>query len=246
MTYNYERPVDYSMPRQCGLYPPPPYKYPKMRSLIALFQIETEIKRRYLPSGFVPMNLFDAIFILEYPDSTIGPYNENLILLSCMYNKVPGLFVFNIYVTSDIAMAAGREIWGYGKKICNIELSEVQNNKVRGSLRRMGIKFLEAEIVLTDKPSGMSFKDLIGSMPIYNLKLIPNVDGSGKPALRQVTQTFLGIDDIHENFGAKTNYIKSYFSEYDICDEILRDAKKDLGGSYIVADMILPPGTVLE
>ena len=142
----YERPVDYSMPWQCGLYPPPPYKYPKMRSMVTLFQVDLELKRKYLPKEFEPLNMFDTIFIVEYPDSSIGPYNENLILLSCSYKKKPGLFVFNIYVTSDIALAAGREIWGYPKKLCKIELSDVQDNKVVGSLTRMGAKFLEVEV----------------------------------------------------------------------------------------------------
>lgn len=242
----YERPVDYSMPRQCGLYPPPPYTYPKMRSLVALFEISMDEKAKYLPNEFKPMNLFDAVFILEYPDSSIGPYNENLILLSCTYNNSPGLYVFNIYVDSDIAMAAGREIWGYCKKMCTIELSDIEENTVRGSLTRMGSTFLEAEIELTDRPPGLKIEDLIGSMPIYNLKLIPNVDGSKNYALRQVTQTILKIDAIHKTLGAKTNYIKSTYSKFDICDELLKNAKTDLGGFYIEADMVLPPGNVLE
>ncbi len=79
MTYDYDRPVDYSMPRQCGLYPPPPYKYPNMRSMVSMFQCPAELKKKYLPEGFEPMDLFDVAFITEYPDSTIGPYYENLI-----------------------------------------------------------------------------------------------------------------------------------------------------------------------
>ena len=246
MTYEYERPVEYSMPRQCGIYPPPPYKYPHMRSMVALFQVEKEYKKPFLPADFEPMDLFDAIFIVEYPDSTIGPYNENLILLSCMYKNKPGLFVFNIYVDSDIALTAGREIWGYPKKICQIDLSPVEDNKITGSLTRMGVKFLEAQIELTDRPTGMDIPKLIESLPIYNVKLIPNVDGGPTPALRQITETVLGFDAQHKNFGAKTNYIKTQFSEFDICDEIIKNAKKDLGGFYIEADMVLPPGRVLE
>jgi len=242
----YERPVDYSMPRQCGMYPPPPYTYPKMRSMVALFQVEKEIKTQFLPPEFEPLDLFDCIFIIEYPDSTIGPYNENLILLSCMYKNKPGLFVFNIYVDSDIALTAGREIWGYPKKICQIDLSPVEDNIVSGSLTRMGVKFLEAEIELGERPPGLDIPSLIQSLPIYNVKLIPNVDGGKEPALRQITETILGFKTLHKNNGAKTLKISTTFSKFDICHEILKDSKKDLGGFYIEADMILPPGRVLE
>ena len=242
----YKRPINYSMPSQCGIYPPPPYTYPKMRSMVALFQVEKEIKKQFLPPDFEPLDLFDAIFIVEYPNSTIGPYNENLILLSCMYKNKPGLFVFNIYVDSDIALTAGREIWGYPKKLCKIDLSPIENNTVTGSLTRMGVKFLDVQIELTDRPTGMDISKLIQSLPIYNVKLIPNVDGSSTPALRQITETILGFGQEYKNNGAKTIYIKSQLSEFDICDELLKNSKKDLGGFYIECDMTLPPGRILE
>jgi len=242
----YERPLGYSMPLAHGLYPPPPYHYQKMRSMVALFQTDIETKRKFLPKDFEPMNLFDAIFIVEYPNSSIGPYNENLILLSCTYKNKPGLFTSNIYVDSDIALAAGRELWGYPKKMCQIELSEVQDNKIVGSLTRMGVKFLEVESEVGKLAPGMDIKGLIGTLPIYNVKQIPNIDGSQNPALRQITETVLGIGEVYTNLGCKTNYIKSKFSEHDLCHELVNDAKKDLGGFYIIADMTLPPGKVLE
>ncbi|MGV9198491.1 MAG: acetoacetate decarboxylase family protein [Promethearchaeia archaeon] len=89
-----ERQIDYSMPRQCGLYPPPPYRYPGMRALIVLFQAELSAKQKVLPPELEPIEYgFDAIFISEYPDSTVGPYNENLILLYCNYKGEPGLWL---------------------------------------------------------------------------------------------------------------------------------------------------------
>ncbi len=241
----YQRTLGFSMPITHAIYPAPPYQYPKMRCLTALFQIDSVLKKKFLPVEFEPMDMFDAIFLIEYPDSTIGPYFENIVLLSCYYKDKPGFFVSNIYVDSDIALTAGREIWGYPKKICKIELSQTKNNKISGSLTRMGVKFLEVESELTNRPPGLDIKGLVGNMPIFNLKLIPNVDGSNKPALRQVTETILGIGKIHVNIGCKTTFIKSAVSKYDLCDEYLRNAKKDLGGFYLSADMTLPPGKVL-
>ena len=246
MSYEYDQPKDYSMPRQCGLYPPPPYKYPNMRAMVSMFQCPADIKKKYLPEGFEPMDLFDAVFITEYPESTIGPYFENLILLYCTYKGNPGAYVFNIYVDSDIAMAAGREIWGYGKKMCDIKLSELKDNKIHGSLTRMGVTFLEVEAELGDKPPGMSIQGLIENLPLFNLKIIPDVAEPTKPALKQVTQTILGLDGVHKQLGGITNYLRTYSSKFDICDEVLKDANKTLGSFYIEADMALPPGIVLD
>ncbi len=243
----HERQVDYSMPRQCGLYPPPPYRYPKMRAMIVLFQCASGVKKNYLPPELESIEKgLDVIFISEYPDSSIGPYNENLILLSCKYKGRPGAFVFNIYVDSDEALTAGREIWGYPKKMCEIKLSEVQDKKVRGTLNRKGVTFLDIEIELSDKPLKMDPKNMMEGMALYNLKIIPDVADNFKPALRQLTETRMKYEEFSKKFGAKANFIDSKYSQYDICHEVLKDANKNLGGFYVECTQILPNGRVLE
>ena len=248
---DFEQQIDYSMPRQCGIFPPPPYIYPKMRAMVLLFQCAPGIKKKYLPPELEPIEYgFDSIFISEYPDSTVGPYNENLILLNCKYQGLMGSFVFNIYVDSDEALTAGREIWGYPKKLCDIKLSPVQDMDgkkiVQGSLTRKGITFLEVEAEVLNNPPGMDPKDMVENMPLFNLKLIPDVANNQKPALRQLTQTDMKWDNASTKLGLKTNYIKSSPSRYDICNEILKDANKVLGGFYVVCDQTLPNGKVLE
>lgn len=248
---DFEQQIDYSMPRQCGLYPPPPYYYTKMRALILLFQCAHGVKEKFLPPELEPIEYgFDAIFFSDYPDSTVGPYFENLIILNCKYKDTIGAFVFNIYVTTDEALTAGREIWGYPKKICDIKLSPLEEKNgqkiVNASLTRKGITFLDVEAEVINKPPGMDPKGMIENMPLFNLKLIPDVADNTKFALRQLTQTNLSWDNFLINLGAKTNHITSKVSGYDICHEILKDANKQLGGFYIECDQILPNGILLE
>nr|MDO8112225.1 acetoacetate decarboxylase family protein [Candidatus Sigynarchaeota archaeon] len=241
-----KRQIDYSMPRQCGLFPPPPYRYPKTRAIVLVFQCQPGLKKQYLPPELEPLEFgFDSIFISEYPNSTIGPYHENLLLLNCMYKGIPGSFVLNIYVDDDGALTAGREIWGYPKKMCDIQLSPLQNRKVRGTLTRKGITFLDVEIEVMDKPPGMDPKGMLENMPLYNLKLIPDVADNSKPVLRQITETNMKYEKFYVQLGAKTNYIKTVYSEYEVCHEILKDAVKDLGGFYVECDQVLPNGRVL-
>ncbi len=248
---DYERQIDYSMPRQCGLFPPPPYLYPKMRALILLFQCAPGIKEKYLPPELEPIEYgFDSIFISEYPDSTVGPYNENLILLNCTYKDVQGSFVLNIYVDSDEALTAGREIWGYPKKLCDIKLSPIQEingrNIITGSLTRKNITFLKIKAEVLDNPPGMDPKGMVENMPLFNLKLIPDVADNKKYALRQLTQTNMKWENFSKKLGVKTDFVKSKFSKYDICDEVLKDARKTLGGFYVECDQTLPNGKILE
>jgi len=127
--------------------------------------------------------------------------------------------VFNIYVNSEEALTAGREIYGYPKKMCDIKLSPIQDNKIRGTLTRKGITFLDIEVELKNKPPS-------------------------KPALRQLTETILSWD-IHKQIGGDTKYLKTKYSKFDICHEVLKDAIFNRGAIYVECDQTLPNGRPL-
>jgi hypothetical protein len=44
----------------------------------------------------------------------------------------------------------------------------------------------------------------------------------------------------------KIQFFTFFYSDYDICHEILKDADKSLGAIYLEGDLILPNGHVLE
>jgi len=239
--------VDYSMPRQCGIFPPPPIEYKNVRALGIILQCELNAKKKFLPPELEPIkNGIDGLFILEYPDTTIGSYNEMLIGLNCKYKGKPGSFVCNIYVDDDVALTAGREIYGFPKKMCEIKLSPIHENRIRGTLTRKGITFIDVEVQVAELPKGMDPKSILESMPIYNLKLIPDIADSSKPALRQITETNMKYGKFYKTLGVKVNYLKSEYSQFDICHEVLKDANKNIGGFYIEYDFTLPNGRVLE
>jgi len=238
--------IDYSMPRQCGHFPAPPINYPHMRAIVCLFKAKKENKARFLPPQLESIEFpFDVLFITEYPDSTIGPYNENLILLYCKYEKTFGLFVMNIYVDDDVALTAGREIWGYPKKMCDITLSPIQDNSVRGTLVRKGKTIIDIEVELSEKAPGIDPTYLIKAFPLFNLKIIPDVEDNSKPALKQLTETRLEWPKIYDSRGLDVKKCNSEYSEYDICSELLNGVEFS-GGFYVECDQILPNGKVLQ
>jgi len=167
-------------------------------------------------------------------------------LLNCKYKDIPGVYVFSIYVDDDVALTAGREIWGIPKKMAKIELSSIQNNKIKGKISRKGTILFDVEVEIKKEAPGMDPKAMFEALPFYNLKLIPDVANNTKPALRQITETVLKLGDIHIQNVAIPKYFNTNHSQYDITDEILKDATKDLGGFYVEYDFILPNGRVLE
>ncbi|MFX0005049.1 MAG: acetoacetate decarboxylase family protein [Candidatus Hermodarchaeota archaeon] len=235
------------MPRQHGLYPPPPIIYKKARALALMFQCAANIKRSYLPPELDPIEGgLDTLIVVEYPETSIGPYNESLLLLSSTYKNKSGNYVFSIYVDDDVALTAGREIWGIPKKLAEIKLSKVKKNRINGTVSRKGKIIFDISADITDNEPGLSPRDMFKSLPFYNMKLIPDIADNTKPALRQLTETFIKIEDTYTQNGTIANYIKSQPSKYDISNIILNDAIKDLGGFYAEFDMVLPNGKILE
>jgi len=238
--------LEYSMPRQFGLYPPPPILYYNARVVALFIQCAPNIKKHYLPSELKPIESgLDIFLILEYPNTSIGPYNEAVLLLSSTYKNKPGVFVFSIYVDDDVALTAGREIWGIPKKLAEINLSPIKKNKIKGTVVRRGTTLFDINVEILESEPGLSLKEMFEDLPFYNLKLIPDIADNTKPALRQLTETYLKIEKVHKQNAALPNHFRSENSQQDISHEVIKDAVKDLGGFYATFDSILPNGRVL-
>lgn len=61
----------------------------------------------------------------NYRHSTYGPYKEFIVAIPCLFKGELYLYVPFIYVTTDAAMAAGRETGGWPKKIGDIDLKRI-------------------------------------------------------------------------------------------------------------------------
>lgn len=117
----------------------------------------------------------------HYRESSVGPYNELIILIPCLYNGQ--MYVYNplIYVTTDEAMASGREVGGYPKKIGEIQLEQF-GNEWRLSFARGGQRLLSASMKSGRK---LFSTPLPANQPVnlpypYNLTL-PLPPPTGKP-----------------------------------------------------------------
>jgi acetoacetate decarboxylase len=96
--------------------------------LIVLWLTKPDIVKKLLPP---PLNPIDDplvfCFVGNYPKTNFGlPYKESV----------------SMPVTDDMAMAGGRELGGYPKKIANIEYKK-DNNLRSGWTERHGIRFME-------------------------------------------------------------------------------------------------------
>jgi len=130
--------------------------------------------------------------------------------------------------------------------MADIALSQIQNNIIKATVTRKGTVLFDVEVKINKNPPGLDPKDMFNNLPFYNLKLIPDVADNSKFAIRQLTETYIKIGNVHKSYSGSPKFIKSNLSKYDISHKILKDAQKDLGGIYVEYDFILPNGRVLE
>lgn len=90
-------------------------------------------------------------FLANYPSTNFSvPYKESALLIRASYKGSEGYYCLSMPVTDDMAMAGGREGWGYPKKMANISFSRT-GDSAEGYTERHGIKFMQVKAKLTNK-----------------------------------------------------------------------------------------------
>jgi len=154
--------------------------------LTVFWETKPEIVKKYLPPPLKPSSRPMVIaFIAHYPKTSFGPgYHEGGLFLRSEFNSEEGNYCLAMPVTDDMAMASGREIYGFPKKMANIEFVR-EEKSADGWLERHGQRFFEIHSVLSDKPASDDllnlFADFSGSneeaVITYLFKHFPSPDG---------------------------------------------------------------------
>jgi acetoacetate decarboxylase len=149
-------------------------------------------------------------------------------------------------VTDDMAMAGGREEFGYPKKLANIEFKR-RGKHVAGSLERHGLRFFEIHAKLTGKPDSDDFPAVIaskekdGGIVHYNFKhfLAPD-EGLSDYNPRLVREKVILRPNVVKLGKAE---VKLSPSDYDPWAEV--EVVKMLGAVYTVGNNTMLRGSVV-
>ena len=112
----------YALPVSGGFYPPPPYLYRGATAIIASYEADPAVIAGLLPPGVSPLEdpPVCLAWVVHYPFSTLGVYNEAIMLVRVSFEGEPCTFCPFIYVDNDAALACGRELWGFPKKFASM------------------------------------------------------------------------------------------------------------------------------
>ena len=128
----------------------------------------------------------------HYRDSSMGPYDEFILTIPCLYQGEMYLHVPFIYVNTDTAMASGREIGGWPKKLADIRMERV-GDEYRCTLDRRGERIASARMHVGGKLFSTPLPaDKAVSLPYpYNMTLpLPPPTGKPQESVAFPTTTF--------------------------------------------------------
>ncbi len=158
--------------------------------LLVLWETRPDIVRRLLPPPLKPASQPIAMaFVADYPRTNFDViYREGALFLRAEWEGEEGSYCLAMPVTSDIAMAGGREIFGVPKKIGDVQFDREGDN-LQGWTERRGIRFMELRAKMTGKPNVEDAQEMIlgsgadadGAIEAisYNFKHFPAPEGMG-------------------------------------------------------------------
>lgn len=186
---------------------------------------------------------YEKSVVASSPDTLTswGSYHEAATLievkLKTATSRVKGWFCNSIFVDNDAAMAAGREIYGFPKKIAEMKLFDEDGKKV-GIVRRNGIELMKITVEPTRDVDKLPMGEVIKAI---NLKHFINPECNGIE-LSEFVATDLVFNTKSIKMGNASIEFKK--SERDLI-YLLKPMTTPMG-AYTVTDGVLPPGKVIH
>lgn len=186
--------IGFSMPVDTPLYGRLPVVYTGVTMLVYEYLTSAEDAAALVPSQLqlvdvpnLPKFAIALLLFAEYSWSTIGPYNEVAQALACTYNGKPMTYAVRLHVTTDRALAMGRECGGFAKKLGEIPFNHEMTYASwleRPSGVRICSGVMEPGLRLSaDSP------DALNEIDFASLRVIPNIADPDNPSLRQLIHT---------------------------------------------------------
>jgi acetoacetate decarboxylase len=167
-----------------GAYPSPPYIYDTEETLVLAFDTDADAAAPLLPPGLeLLLPARGVVTFVKQGRSPIGGYNEAWVGLRAAWKGEPLTFMIFCLLDNDIAMIAGREIWGIPKKLAEVTIEWHREIFVGKVERPAGVPICTVTAQLGDAvPEGNAIRPTAGAC----LRQIPSPEENGAPLVELI------------------------------------------------------------
>ena len=231
----------FAMPLTSPAFPPGPYRFVNREFFIINYRTDPEALRAVIPA---PLAMTDPIVKFEFirmPDSTgFGDYTESGQVIPVSFRGQKGGYVHSMYLNDHAPIAAGRELWGFPKKLAYPEL-RVEKDTLGGVLRYGPVPVAVATMGYKHRTldHGPILESLLA--PSFLLKIIPHVDGT--PRICELVRYYL--EDVTVT-GAWSGPAGLELFQHALAPVAALPVLEVLGAVHILSDLTLGLGEVVH
>jgi acetoacetate decarboxylase len=244
------------MPLGASLYPPPPHHFRGARQAWATYEGDPDSVERLLPPGVEPDSDPPILqtWVSWYPWSSFGPYHEAFVMVRVEVDGVRYWYQPVIFTDNEAPLAAGREIWGFAKKLAVMRWDE--------GGAALGGALAEQLLFTVERPAGkrivtfalsadrLADPDEIEGLPVLSLRYLPPSADGDPPAAAELVR--LDVEGSHHEtpglgpdlWAGRASVAMDSPSEVD--PWYLLAPRRILGGYVQTVDFSLPLGTVVK
>jgi acetoacetate decarboxylase len=228
----------FTTPAGAPLYPPLPWQYRRARFLTVTFETDPDAAADSLPEGlsFAEPAVARVTFA-SYPETPVGPYNEALQTIECIWHGQTLGFVTRIVLDNDAALTAGREVLGYCKKLARVDWKE-SVDALEVTVERGGglVARVRARLGAVN-PVGAGAPSLTA-----NIRLIPSAEAGAPPSVSELVQVSNTLF-VHEARPAEASLEFGPAADTEAWSAL--PVRRVSSAGLAVADLTLNYGTVL-
>ncbi len=184
------------MPIAAPLYPPPPYEFRAARQTWVVYEADPAPIAALLPDG-VRIDgdpAMCAAWACHYPVSSFGPYLEAYVVVRVEVAGERFWYQPVIVTDAEAPMAAGREVWGYGKKLAHLTWSEQGSGGpgteqlVMTVERPVGLRLMTLSMLPERMVDGSELSTLEAAEPLPTLshRVIPAAEAGRAPLVDEL------------------------------------------------------------
>lgn len=229
----------YDMPVDAPLYARPPILYRYAEAMTITYETDADEAVKLLPEGLIlPEPVTAALVFVKYPFSTLGQYDETILCIPCIFKDELKIYIAHIVVNNDIPQIAGREIWGYPKKIAHITI-EKEFDLVSGKMERPKGNLIcsagmRPETPVTEEEPGVG---------VLSLRVIPSPEENAPPSIMELVEVPQKVT-VLESFSGP-GWVQ-FHSDATIDPWHKLQVKQILGANYRISHMELGYGKIVK
>jgi Acetoacetate decarboxylase len=231
----------FAMPPTSPAFPPGPYRFVDRQYFIIRYRTDPEALRRVVPE---PLELVEPVVNYEFirmPDSTgFGDYTESGQVIPVRYRGQTGSYTHQMFLNDHPPIAAGRELWGFPKKLAQPTLA-VETDTLVGTLDYGSIRVATGTMGYKHRTLDLGVEARNLAAPNFLLKVIPHVDGS----TRVCELVRYHLEDVTVK-GAWTGPAALHLCPHALAPVAELPVLEVLSAKHLVADLTLGLGTVVH